>query len=77
MFADRGQGLNNAILDIGLLAKQVDERGFTAAAIDAYEEEMLPRARDAVRSSNTNSEETHDWSKLMQSPLMKVGLKQK
>lgn len=75
--SDRGQGLNNAILDVGSLAKQIDGKGFTAAAVETYEQEMLPRAQEAVKTSNENSEGTHDWSKLMQSPLMKMGLKQK
>ncbi|PIA96428.1 hypothetical protein CB0940_10405 [Cercospora beticola] len=73
----RGQGLNNAILDVGLLAQQIGEKGFTAEAIEAYEQEMIPRAQEAVKTSNENSEGTHDWEKLMQSPLMKMGLKQK
>ena len=74
---DRGQGLNNAILDVGLLAKQVGERGITAEAINAYECEMIPRARDAVIGSNENSMSVHDWDKLLQSPLFTTGLKQK
>lgn len=74
---DRGQGLNNAILDVGLLAQQIGEKGFTAEAVEAYEQEMIPRAQEAVKTSNENSEGTHDWEKLMQSPLMKMGLKQK
>ncbi|EME81231.1 uncharacterized protein MYCFIDRAFT_47104, partial [Pseudocercospora fijiensis CIRAD86] len=73
----RGQGLNNAILDVGLLAKQVGEHGITAAAIKAYESEMIPRARDAVIGSNENSMSVHDWDRLLQSPLFTTGLKQK
>ncbi|KAM3414140.1 putative monooxygenase [Cercospora zeina] len=73
----RGQGLNNAILDVGSLAQRIGEKGFTAEAIEAYEREMIPRAQEAVKTSNENSEGTHDWEKLMQSPLMKMGLKQK
>ena len=74
---DRGQGLNNAIQDVALLARQIKEKGFTAAAVDGYEDEMLPRAREAVISSNDNSMSVHDWSKLLQSPLFTTGLKSK
>lgn len=38
---------------------------------------MLPRAQEAVISSNKNSEATHDWDTLLQSPLFTTGLKQK
>ena len=73
----RGQGLNNSIHDVALLAQKTAEHGFTPAAVSAYEEEMLPRAREAVITSNQNSEATHDWNTLLQSPLFTTWLRQK
>jgi 2-polyprenyl-6-methoxyphenol hydroxylase-like FAD-dependent oxidoreductase len=74
---DRGQGLNNAIHDVALLARKTKEHGFTPAAIEAYQAEMIPRARDAVIMSNENSLAISDWDKLTQSPLFKKGVKPK
>lgn len=73
----RGQGLNNAIHDVVLLSQKTKQHGFTSAAISAYEEEMLPRAKDAVIGSNQNSVAIHDWDTLLQSPLFTTGVKQK
>ncbi|KAF2160539.1 hypothetical protein M409DRAFT_59808 [Zasmidium cellare ATCC 36951] len=73
----RGQGLNNAIHDVASLARHIQSQGFTAAALDAYEKEIIPRAREAVKGSTENSLSVHDWSKLVQSPLFTTGLKQK
>ncbi|KAK4613996.1 FAD-dependent monooxygenase cctM [Fulvia fulva] len=72
----RGQGLNNAIHDVALLARQLKEHGSTTEALNSYEQEMIPRARDAVIGSTDNSLATHDWSKLVQSPLFTKGLSQ-
>lgn len=77
MLLDRGQGLNNAIQDAALIARMIKQKGFTPAAVDAYEKEMLPRAREAVVGSNHNSISVHDWDKLLQSPLFTTGLKAK
>ncbi|KAK4497706.1 hypothetical protein PRZ48_010359 [Zasmidium cellare] len=49
----------------------------TFPAIDAYEEDMIPRAKEAVKGSTENSLSVHDWSKLVQSPLFTTGFKQK
>lgn len=77
MIPDRGQGLNNAIHDVALLARKTKEHGFTPKAINEYEAEMIPRAREAVTGSQGNSLAVHDWEKLLQSPLFTTGLKQK
>ena len=76
-FTDRGQGLNNAIYDVALLARKVKEKGFTPEAFSEYENEMIPRARDAVVGSKANSLAVHDWDTLLKSPLFTTGLKQK
>ena len=73
---DRGQGLNNSIHDVALLAQKTKELGFTAAAINAYEDEMIPRGTAAVEESNINTASVHDWEQLTKSPLFSKGLKQ-
>lgn len=80
--ADRGQGLNNAILDCAQLVKQVQamaERSAAAlgAAVERYEDEVWERGREAVLSSLDNSMAVHDWTTLMESPLVKAGTRQK
>jgi 2-polyprenyl-6-methoxyphenol hydroxylase-like FAD-dependent oxidoreductase len=69
--------LNNAIHDSASLARAVKEHGFTAAAVTAYEEEMIPRGREAVLGGRGNTMAVHDWKSLLESPLFKVGLKAK
>lgn len=73
---DRGQGLNNAIHDVALLAQKVREHGFTAEAVEAYEVEMIPRGQTAVEESSINTAAVHDWEQLTKSPLFNKGLKQ-
>ena len=50
--SDRGQGLNNAIHDVALLARKTKEYGFTAKAVGEYEAEMIPRAKVSPRSAS-------------------------
>ncbi|KAL8690392.1 MAG: hypothetical protein Q9218_004154 [Villophora microphyllina] len=75
----RGQGLNNAINDAANLCKELDgyvegEKGLTEA-VRAYEEEMQERGYAAVVSSGENSLMVHDWERLAQSPVFKMGMK--
>ena len=80
---DRGQGLNNAIHDAANLARQIKEKGVKSpsagdfSAITAYEQELWQRGKEAVIASNDNSLSTHDWNKLLKSPLFTAGLRQK
>lgn len=79
---DRGQGLNNAIHDAAVLGQELKKRGVASqsdvsSAVTAYEEEMWPRGKEAVMSSNHNSLSTHNWSTLLNSPIFTAGLKQK
>ena len=49
----------------------IEER---AAAIQAYEEEMVMRTGEEVRLSEESTVKLHNWSSVMQSPLIKNGL---
>lgn len=44
-----------------------------STAISNYEAEMIPRGRAEVELSVENSHMVHDWSKLMNSAIMKMG----
>jgi hypothetical protein len=43
-------------------------------AILAYEKDLWPRGHEAVLASNENTNLVHDWSTLMQSPLLTGGM---
>lgn len=77
---DRGQGLNNAILDAASLGREVAKlQEKTPRAVrqilPVYEKEVFERGKEAVASSNLNSLSVHNWEQLQQSPLFKMGLK--
>ncbi|CRL28765.1 Aromatic-ring hydroxylase-like [Penicillium camemberti] len=82
MTFQRGQGLNHAMKDAYTACKAIESfwnRGdFTieerAAAIQAYEEEMIMRTGEEVRLSEESTVKLHNWSSVMQSPLIKHGL---
>ncbi|KAJ5415585.1 hypothetical protein N7465_004280 [Penicillium sp. CMV-2018d] len=82
MTFQRGQGLNRAMKDAYTACKAIESfwnRGdFTieerAAAIQAYEEEMVMRTGEEVRLSEESTVKLHNWSSVMQSPLIKNGL---
>lgn len=76
---DRGQGLNHCICDVshlleGLKSVQNKEKCL-AAAIDAYEGEVVPRGKEEVSCSVDNGIMLHDWNKIQQSPVFKRGFK--
>ncbi|KAJ5393821.1 uncharacterized protein N7487_011462 [Penicillium crustosum] len=82
MTFQRGQGLNHAMKDAYTACKAIESfwnsGDFTieerAAAIQAYEEEMVMRTGEEVRLSEESTVKLHDWSSVMQSPLTKQGL---
>ena len=85
MTFQRGQGLNHAITDAVRLCGAItgiwhQEKGFAtnerAAAISAYEMEMIARGGEEVRLSAKNTGMLHDWKQVMQSPVFKSGLRQ-
>lgn len=77
--ADRGQGLNHAIIDAAnyVAALRAVDPGHEDLkdAISRYEMEMIARGREEVRLSKLNTEMVHDWDRLVQSPLFQMGIK--
>lgn len=76
---DRGQGLNNAILDAAYLCRALETHVRkdipVVEALAIYEKEMQERGRSAVISSTENSLMVHDWEQLKQSPVFTMGMK--
>ncbi|KAI0124404.1 hypothetical protein BJ170DRAFT_83947 [Xylariales sp. AK1849] len=72
----RGQGLNHALNDAGDLVKLLSNPSSRTQSevIAVYEAEMRARAGEEVRLSELNSYMVHDWSKLLESPLLKRSL---
>ena len=74
---DRGQGLNNAFQDsfqlIEALKAVAKGEKSLEIAIKSYEEEMMPRGRQEVQISLQQAMMAHDWNKLTQSPIFKIG----
>ncbi|KAI4118670.1 MAG: hypothetical protein LQ345_001325 [Seirophora villosa] len=85
MTFQRGQGLNHAISDAAKLCKaiteiwaaRIEERAASKARLmGEYENEMIKRGSDEIRMGEMNTKMLHDWDKVMQSPVMRQGLKQ-
>lgn len=88
MTFQRGQGLNHALTDSLKLCEAITKAwrgevggkgGFVgteerAAAIDAYETEMIARAGEEVRLSAKNTAMLHDWEQVLQSPVFQKGV---
>ncbi|KAJ5205841.1 Monooxygenase FAD-binding [Penicillium cf. griseofulvum] len=85
MTFQRGQGLNHAMKDAYTACKAIEsfwnQGDFTneerAGAIQMYEEEMIPRTGEEVRLSEETTVKVHNWATVMQSPLVKNGLRVK
>ncbi|KAH8885302.1 FAD/NAD(P)-binding domain-containing protein [Thozetella sp. PMI_491] len=76
---ERGQGMNNAILDVVDFMKEIDAEGpetieVIKEAIKRYEETAWKRGTEVVMESLTNGMMVTDWEKLQESPLMKYAL---
>lgn len=81
MTYQRGQGLNHSVTDaaevVGAVKSFYSGREFQQTAINAYENKMIARAGAEVRLSTTNTEMLHDWRKVLASPVMTSGMRQK
>ena len=77
-FIDRGQGLNNALQDssnfVSAIISVANGEKTLVGAIDAYDKEVLERGTLETDISLKQSIAIHDWDKLMQSPLMNIGM---
>lgn len=77
---DRGQGLNNAILDATSFVKAMvsvnDGETSLQEAVSQYDAEVQRRGREEVLSSYKNTQMLLDWNAFQKSPLFTAGLKQ-
>lgn len=78
---DRGQGLNNAILDCAQLLQQINALpsltpSSLADAIKCYEKEVVARGNEVVLSNLQNSLDVHNWDRLMESFIVKYSVQQ-
>lgn len=75
---ERGQGLNHSITDCGKLLGAI--KSFMSsdvaqeAAIDDYETELKARGGEEVKLSEINTRMLHDWTKVLESPVFKIGM---
>ncbi|KAH7310064.1 hypothetical protein BKA65DRAFT_169434 [Rhexocercosporidium sp. MPI-PUGE-AT-0058] len=75
MTYQRGQGLNHSITDAGRLVGSLTSAALSqASAIEKYEAEMKARAGEEVRLSVMNTTMLHNWTKVLESPVMRSGL---
>jgi 2-polyprenyl-6-methoxyphenol hydroxylase-like FAD-dependent oxidoreductase len=84
MTYQRGQGLNHSITDAGQLrdvlvrlwqSDPVTRNAEQERLITEFENQMIARAGEEVRTSTLNTTMLHDWAKVLQSPLFQGGLK--
>lgn len=85
MTFQRGQGLNHAVTDSSKLCKAITNiwngtEGRNTETkkrfIEEYESEMIKRGSEEIRLGEMNSKMLHDWDQVLQSPVMRQGLKQ-
>lgn len=79
MTFQRGQGLNHSITDaaelLGAIQSFLEQGKKQEDAVNAFEKEMVDRAGAEVRMSTLNTGMLHEWSKAIQSPFAKYGLR--
>ncbi|KFZ22699.1 hypothetical protein V502_02820 [Pseudogymnoascus sp. VKM F-4520 (FW-2644)] len=77
MTFQRGQGMNHGIADAASLVTKLksalDGHSNVKDAVKSYNTEMIERAGDEVATSKENTEMLHDWSRMMDSPIMQRG----
>jgi len=70
---ERGQGLNPSISDAGKLITSLTSLSLSQPdAVALYEKEMEERTGEGVRLSVLNTQMLHDYSKVLESPVMKA-----
>jgi 2-polyprenyl-6-methoxyphenol hydroxylase-like FAD-dependent oxidoreductase len=80
MTPHRGQGLNNALQDAANFVSAMKDvvgngRGLREA-VDSYDKEVLERGTTEMGISLKQTLSIHNWETMMQSPLVKMGLRQ-
>jgi 2-polyprenyl-6-methoxyphenol hydroxylase-like FAD-dependent oxidoreductase len=80
MTPHRGQGLNNALMDarafVECIRDVVDEKGGLEEGVQSYDEEVFKRGKAEMEVSLKQTLFIHDWETLMQSPMVKMGMRQ-
>jgi 2-polyprenyl-6-methoxyphenol hydroxylase-like FAD-dependent oxidoreductase len=80
MTPHRGQGLNNALQDasnyVSTLVSVSKDPATLADAVQAYDDEILERGQTEMKISLQQSYFIHSWETLMQSPMVKIGMRQ-
>lgn len=74
---DRGQGLNNGILDVLNLVDalvELPDKASLPGLVSKYEAEMVPRGAAEVKTSVENSNLAHNWDTIMESGLITKGV---
>jgi 2-polyprenyl-6-methoxyphenol hydroxylase-like FAD-dependent oxidoreductase len=78
MTPHRGQGLNNALQDasnfVAAMKRIVGGEGMQKV-VDEYDKEMLERGTAEMGVSLKQTLFIHNWETLMQSPMVKVGMR--
>jgi 2-polyprenyl-6-methoxyphenol hydroxylase-like FAD-dependent oxidoreductase len=57
-----GEGVNIAMKDSVVLSRKLKEFGISQKAIEEYEKDMFPRARDIIERSVESGELWYDWN---------------
>ena len=69
--------MNHGIADASSLVTKLrsalTDHSSVKDAVKAYNTEMIERAADEVITSKENTEMLHDWSRMMDSPIMQRG----
>jgi 2-polyprenyl-6-methoxyphenol hydroxylase-like FAD-dependent oxidoreductase len=80
MTPHRGQGLNNALQDasnfVAAMKRVVCGGRSLREEVDAYDEEMLERGKKEMEVSLKQTLFIHNWETVMQSPMVKIGMRQ-
>ncbi|OAK96925.1 FAD/NAD(P)-binding domain-containing protein [Phaeosphaeriaceae sp. SRC1lsM3a] len=80
MTPHRGQGLNNAVLDsakfVAAMVRVRDGEIELKDTVDAYDAEVLERGKAEMEVSLKQTLLIHDWETLMESPMVKMGMRQ-
>ncbi|KAH4162708.1 hypothetical protein HBI81_222970 [Parastagonospora nodorum] len=79
MTPHRGQGLNNALQDASNFVAamiKVKEGAGLGEEVDKYDKEMLERGTAEMGVSLKQTLFIHNWETLMQSPMVKIGMRQ-
>jgi 2-polyprenyl-6-methoxyphenol hydroxylase-like FAD-dependent oxidoreductase len=79
MTPHRGQGLNNALMDARGFVEaivKVRDGGDLEGVVKGYDEEVYKRGKEEMEVSLKQTMFIHNWETLMESPMVKIGMRQ-